>query len=139
MLSFGCGSEEHRKLAEVPGMHEDCNLEAKKSSASGEPQQPSRVLVVHLLQNRVAQLNSVDLPAALRRNLRRRVIEVLIVALEEAVVDLVQGIAKYLLGKLIAVGSSVRAEHDPVLILIEKPAGGTRLAAEFANAGSDVN
>ena len=48
-----------------------------------------RVVVVDLLQDAIRQPEPVDPPAALRRDARGRVVEVLVLALEEPVVDLV--------------------------------------------------
>ena len=53
-----------------------------------QPQQPRGVVVVHLPQDAVGQAEAVDPPAALRRHRRRRVVEVLVLGLEEAEVDL---------------------------------------------------
>src|SRR5205807_4030820 len=59
------------------------------SGAHRDMEQARRVLVVDLLENGIGKLNSIDLPAALWRNLRGSVIEVLVIRLQETIVDLV--------------------------------------------------
>src|SRR6185369_7154294 len=81
----------------------------------------------------------VNAPTTLRRNGRRRVIEILVFSFKKAVVDLVKFVAENLLRRLIAVRRGVRCEEYSVLILVKKLSRHTRLAAEFTNACCDVN
>lgn len=97
------------------------------------------VVVVDLLQDGWRQADAVDLPAALGRDWGGRVVEILVFGFEEAVVDVVELVAKDLLRSLDSVGDGVGAEDDAVLILFEELAGGPRLTTELAYSGCDVN
>jgi hypothetical protein len=56
---------------------------------SGElqPEDALGILVIHLAEDRFGQAKTVDSPPTLRRDTRRRVVEVLILGFEEAVID----------------------------------------------------
>lgn len=61
-------------------------------------QLPGRVLKIDFTKNRFRQINPVDTPSALRRDLRRGIVEVLIICLQETIVNLIQLIVEHLLG-----------------------------------------
>ena len=105
------------------------------------PQQALGVLVVDLLQDAFGQRNAVDAPAPLRRHRGGRVVEVLVVRLEEAVVDLVEQVVEDLLRGRVPLGGRdrVRAEEDPVLVGLEELPRGARLAAELPDARPELD
>src|SRR5690606_15584159 len=108
-------------------------------SSALQPQQPRRVLVVDLPQDLIRQPQPVDAPPTLRRHRRGCVVEVLVLRLEEAEIDLVQLVAEDLLRRLVSLRNRVRSEQDPVLVLLEEPARRPRLASELADAGPDLD
>src|SRR5260370_27821744 len=94
----------------------------------GDPHQASRVLTIHFPEHLFAQSKPGNPPPALRWNRRRRVVEVLILGFEKAIVDFVQCIAEGLL-RCAGAGARVGAEQDAVLIPVEELSRGARLAA----------
>src|SRR5215204_7236341 len=83
-------------------------------------QQPHGILRVDLLQHRIGQSDAINPPAALRRYRSGAVLEVIVLRFEEAEVERVQLVA-YAIG----------AEQDPVLVLVEEPTRGARLAPQL--------
>src|SRR4051812_28667850 len=114
---------------------------ALTSASSREPQDAGGVVVVDLLQDRLRQAQAVDPPASLGRDGRGRVIEVLVLRLQEPVVDLVERIVEDLLRVVVAVRRRhrVRAEEDAVLVLLEELPRRARLPAQLADAGPDLD
>src|ERR1041385_2932672 len=102
-------------------------------------QQANGIFVINLFQNRLGQLNAIDFPAALRRNLGWSVIEILIIGFKETIVDLVQLVVEDLLRKLIAMERRVCAEKNAVLIFVEEAACTPWLPPKFADPGGNIN
>src|ERR1700733_1388756 len=84
-------------------------------------------------------MNPINLPPSLRWGFRGRVIEVLIIGLEESIINLVEFVVENLLRKLVTVRRSVRSKQNPVLILVEESPRSPRLPPQLANTRSDVN
>src|ERR1044072_3114763 len=103
------------------------------------PQAPRRVFGVDLLQNLIRQADSVNTPAPLRRDGGWSVVEVLILRLEKAVIDLVQLVAEDLLRRFLSMRCRVCGKQNPVLVLIKKFACQAWLPAEFADTSSDID
>ena len=72
------------------------------ASSDGDSQGSRGVSVVDLAQNLVRQLDTINPPTALRRNLRRSVVKILVVGFEETIIDFVQLIVEDLLRKFVA-------------------------------------
>src|SRR5579863_9409513 len=94
---------------------------------AGDLQQPCGVAVINFLQYRVRQIDAINPPAALRRNLRRRVIKIFVVGLEKTVVNLVELVVKHLLRKCFSVRRRVGTKKNPILILFKEFSRGARL------------
>src|SRR5262245_52239480 len=90
------------------------------------------VLVVELLQNLIRQAKTVDSPAALRRYGRGRVVEVLVLGLEEPEIDPIQGITERLLRCVPPARHGVGAEEHAILVLVEEFLRCPRLTSELA-------
>src|SRR5262249_1434168 len=103
-----------------------------------DSQQSGGVFVINLSQNRLAQAQAVNPPAALRSNRCGRVIEVFILGFQKPVIDLVEGVAKRLLWRTRA-GAGVGSEHDAVLISVEKTTRRPRLAPQFPDTRCDID
>jgi len=91
-----------------------------RASSYGNIQLARRVLVVNLAQNRLRQIDAVDPPAPLRRHIRRRIIEILVICFQEAVVDFVKLVIEDLLWGFISVWSRIRSEENAVLVALKK-------------------
>src|SRR5260370_328719 len=117
----------------------DQHLTSNIQNLSFHAQQPSRVVVVDLAQNRIRQSQAGNAPAALGRLLGGRIVEVFVFGLEEAVVDFVEALTEDLLRRFDAFGDSVGAEQDTVLILVEELSRAAGLAAQLADAGAELD
>ena len=107
----------------------DTHDSARRSSRGFQAgEESNRVLEVELLQHVLGQEHAVDHPEALPVVAAGRV-EVFVVGLQEPVIDPVG----------FAIGPRVGPEHDPVLVFQEEPAGRVGLAAQFGDAGVDIN
>ena len=62
------------------------------------------VFVIHLLQNGIRKLDSIDSPTALRGCFGGSVVEVFVPRLQKSVVNLIELVVEDLLGKFVAVG-----------------------------------
>src|SRR5207247_4507088 len=105
------------------------------------PQHAEGVVLVHLREDGVGKAEAVDPPAPLGRDGGRRVVEVLVLGLEEPVVDLVELVLEDLLRVALAVGGrhGIGPEEDPVLVLLGELPRGARLAAQLSDARSDLD
>src|SRR6476646_11699216 len=83
-------------------------------------QKPSRILVVDFLQEFIRQSYSINPPAALRRYWGRRVVEILVLRLQEAKVNLIKLIYEHLLRRIRSIRHGVCAKNDSILIFFEK-------------------
>ena len=58
----------------------------------------SGILEIHFAKNGLRQIDAVNAPAPLRRDVRRSIVEVLIICLQETVINFIQSIVEHLLG-----------------------------------------
>ena len=93
---------------------------------------PRGICVIHLAQDLIRQMDPVDTPSPLWRNVRRSIVKILIVGFQESIVDLVESVVEYLLRRIVAVRCRIGAEEDSVLILLKEGTRGPRLAAQFS-------
>src|ERR1051326_4984168 len=101
-----------------------------------KPKQACGILAVYLAQNALRQPDSVNSPSPLRGNRRRRVVEILILGFQKAVINLIQGIDKNLLRRIRSVRHRVCSKKNPILISVKKLSRHPRLSAEFTDPGS---
>src|SRR6185295_17140251 len=109
----------------------------RRRGSRRESHQACGVPFVDLLQDALGKTEAVDPPAALRRHRSGGVVEVLVLRLEEAVVDLVELVVEDLLRVLVALGrrDGVGPEEDPVLVLVEEFPRRPRLTPKLADPG----
>src|SRR5450432_141786 len=97
------------------------------------------VLVVHLFEDRLRQPDSVNSPAALRRDGGGSVVEIFVFRFQKAKIDFIQLVVEDLLRELVAMRGRVGGEQNPVLIFIEELSRRPRLASEFSDARRKVD
>jgi len=83
-------------------------------------QNPRRILEIDLLEDRIRQADTVNSPTSLRRHRRGCVIEVFVLCLEKAVVDLIQLLAEDLLRSVRSIRHSICAKQNAILTNISK-------------------
>ena len=81
----------------------------------------------------------VNPPAALRRYFSRGVIEILIFGFQETVINFIEFVVEYLLGKSFSMRSRIGSKQNPVLVFVEEFSGSARLASQFAYSGGSVD
>src|SRR5437870_1369583 len=100
----------------------------------------ARVVPIYLPENLVGQTDAVDPPAPLRRDGAGRVIEILVLRLQETEVTTKHLRPQVLLRKLFAgIGCRIGAEQDAVLIALEEPPRRAWLPPQLADARADLD
>src|SRR6185369_50628 len=91
------------------------------------------------LQNLLRQADAVNAPATLRWNGRGRIVEILILRLEKAIIDLIQLVAEDLLRCFNAMRCGICRKQNPVLILVEELARHAWLSTQLADTSRDID
>ena len=91
------------------------------------------------MKNRLGQFNAIYPPAPLRRYLRRSIVEILVIGLEEPIINFVQLSVKHLLRKFVTMRRGIGPKENSVLITIKKSALSSGLAPQFADTCGGVH
>ena len=94
------------------------------------------IVVIHPLEDLVGQTDAIDLPSALRRSRRGRIVEVLVKRFEESEIATEHLGFQILLWHGRSIWRCVSAEHDAVRVLFKELARPSGLAAELAEPGT---